>query len=184
MSVRPSSGSVYSHLAARREAWPAHRSGEAAKVACPPKRRSREGGLPAEAGSREGGLPAEAAKPRRWGINVAASRSNGTRRSRMTRRIFAVAALVAALGTIPTIAQGQGPGGGFGPGPQGRGRGPGGPGPGGPGGPNLLAMVNQLDLSDAQRQQLRQIMEEARRAGDPGAGVREAEKKLHEAVLA
>ncbi len=102
----------------------------------------------------------------------------------MTRRTFAVAALVAALGTIPMIAQGQGPGGGFGPGPQGRGRGPGGPGPGGPGGPNLLAMVNELDLSDAQRQQLRQIMEEARRAGGPGAGVREAEKKLHEAFLA
>jgi len=45
-------------------------------------------------------------------------------------------------------------------------------------------MVRQLDLSDAQREQLRQIMEEGRQAGDPGAGVRDAERKLHEALLA
>jgi protein CpxP len=97
----------------------------------------------------------------------------------MTRRLMAAAAFVAALGTIPMLAFGQG-----------RGRGPGGPGgpgpagPGGPGGPNLIAMVHQLDLTDAQREQLRQIMDENRPADDPGAAVRVAERKLHAAILA
>ncbi len=84
------------------------------------------------------------------------------------------AAILTALGAITVLAQG--------PGPQGRGRGPGGP--GGPGGPNILAMVRQLDLSDAQREQLRQIMEDGRQGGDPGAGLRDAERKLHQALLA
>lgn len=91
----------------------------------------------------------------------------------MKRKTIAVAVLITALGAITVLAQG--------PGPQGRGRGPGGP--GGPGAPNVLAMVRQLDLSDTQREQLRQIMEEGRQ-GDPGAGVRDAERKLHEALLA
>ena len=90
----------------------------------------------------------------------------------MKARIVA-AAVLTALGAITVLAQG--------PGPQGRGRGPGGP--GGPG-PNVLAMVGQLDLSDAQREQLRQIVEDGRQGGDPGAGVRAAERKLHEALLA
>ena len=103
----------------------------------------------------------------------------------MTRRTIAVAALVAALGTIPMLAQGPGGRGGFGADGQGRGRGPGGPGGrGGPGGPNLIAMAQRLDLSDAQREQLRTIMEEQRQQGDPGAALREAEQKLHAAVLA
>src|SRR3954470_5011341 len=92
----------------------------------------------------------------------------------MKAKIVAAAVVLTALGTITVLAQG--------PGPQGRGRGPGGP--GGPGAPNLLAMVRQLDLSDTQREQLRQIMEEGRQNGDPGAGVREAERKLHGAILA
>src|SRR3569832_1646388 len=75
------------------------------------------------------------------------------------KAIFLAAAVLTAFGAITVLAQG--------PGPQGRGRGPGGP--GGPGGPNILAMVRQLDLSDAQREQLRQIMEEGRQAADPGA---------------
>lgn len=100
----------------------------------------------------------------------------------MTRRTIAVAALVAALGTIPMLAQGPGGRGGFGADGQGRGRGPGGR--GGPGGPNLIAMAQRLDLSDAQREQLRTIMEEQRQQGDPGAALREAEQKLHAAVLA
>lgn len=91
----------------------------------------------------------------------------------MKGKTIAVAVLITALGAITVLAQG--------PGPQGRGRGPGGP--GGPGVPNVLAMVRQLDLSDTQREQLRQIMEEGRQ-GDPGAGVRDAERKLHEALLA
>jgi len=45
-------------------------------------------------------------------------------------------------------------------------------------------MVRQLDLSDTQHEQLRQIMEEGRQGGDPGAGVRDAERKLHAAILA
>ena len=97
----------------------------------------------------------------------------------MTRKTMAVAVLVAALGTIPMVAQGLGPGGRGGFGGQGRGRGP-----GGPGGPNLMAMVHRLDLTDAQRGQLRALMEEGRQSGDPGAAIREAEQKLHAAVLA
>lgn len=91
----------------------------------------------------------------------------------MKGKTIAAAVLITALGAITVLAQG--------PGPQGRGRGPGGP--GGPGAPNVLAMVRQLDLSDTQREQLRQIMEDGRQ-GDPGAGVRDAERKLHEALLA
>lgn len=89
----------------------------------------------------------------------------------MKAKTIAVAVMITALGAITVLAQG--------PGPQGRGRGP-----GGPGGPNVLGMVRQLDLSDAQREQLRQIMEDGRQGGDPGAGVRDAEHKLHEALLA
>jgi periplasmic protein CpxP/Spy len=91
----------------------------------------------------------------------------------MTRRL-AAAALAAALVTAPLLAQGPG----------GRGRGPGGRGPGGPG-MGILGMVHQLDLTDAQREQLRALMDEAHQsAGDPGATVRAAEQKLHAAILA
>lgn len=46
-------------------------------------------------------------------------------------------------------------------------------------------MVHRLeDLTDAQREQLRALAEEGRQGGDPGAGVRAAEQKLHAAVLA
>ena len=88
----------------------------------------------------------------------------------MKAKTIAAAVVITALGAITVMAQG--------PGPQGRGRGPGGP------GPNVLAMVRQLDLSDTQREQVRQIMEEGRQGGDPGAGLRDAERKLHEALLA
>ena len=92
----------------------------------------------------------------------------------MRLKTIAAAVLITALGAITVMAQG--------PGPQGRGRGPGGP--GGPGGPNVLAMVRQLDLSETQREQVRQIMEDGRQGGDPGAALRDAERKLHEALLA
>ena len=99
----------------------------------------------------------------------------------MARKTVAMAALVAALGTISVAGYGQSPGpGGRGAfAGQGRGRGPGGP--GGPGA--LMAMVRQLDLSDSQREQLRALAEEARGTGDPGSAVRDAERKLHETVL-
>jgi len=45
-------------------------------------------------------------------------------------------------------------------------------------------MVHQLDLTDAQREQLRAIMEEGRDGREPGTGVRDAEQKLHAALLA
>ena len=89
----------------------------------------------------------------------------------MKVKTIAAAVLITALGAITVMAQG--------PGPQGRGRGP-----GGPGGPNVLAMVRQLDLSETQREQVRQVMEEGRQGGDPGAALRDAERKLHEALLA
>ena len=86
----------------------------------------------------------------------------------MTRKMMMAGALVAAL-AIPVMAhqQGQGPGRG---------------GRGGPGGPNLIGAAMRLDLSDAQREQLKAIAEEDRKDG-PGAGIREAEQKLHAAVL-
>ena len=96
----------------------------------------------------------------------------------MIRKSLMGALLIAAMGVVPMVAQDQGPGGRGGPG---RGRGPGGP--GGPGGPNILGMVRQLDLSEQQREQVRALMEEQRQS-EPGAAVREAEQKLHAALLA
>jgi Spy/CpxP family protein refolding chaperone len=45
-------------------------------------------------------------------------------------------------------------------------------------------MVHQLDLSDAQKDQLKALADEGRQSGDPGAGVQAAEQKLHAAILA
>jgi Spy/CpxP family protein refolding chaperone len=99
----------------------------------------------------------------------------------MNRRIVMAAVLALSVGAISLLAQGPGQG----PGGPGRGPGRGGPGrPGGPGGPGVLAMVRQLDLTDAQREQLRALAEEGRQGGDPGAPMRAAEQKLHAAVLA
>jgi periplasmic protein CpxP/Spy len=95
------------------------------------------------------------------------------------KRIGIVAVLAIVLGALPLVAYGRGQGqGGAG------GRGPGGGqwGPGGP--PGIMQMVRHLDLTDAQREQLRVLMDEARKAGDPGEQVRTAEQKLHVAVLA
>jgi Spy/CpxP family protein refolding chaperone len=91
----------------------------------------------------------------------------------MKAKTIAAALVITGFAAITVMAQA--------PGPQGRGRGPGGP--GGPGGPNVLAMVRQLDLSDTQREQVRQIMEEGRQ-NTPGQALRDAERKLHEALLA
>jgi Spy/CpxP family protein refolding chaperone len=93
----------------------------------------------------------------------------------MNRRIVTAAVLALSVGAISVLAQGPGR-------PGGRGRGgPGGPGPGGPG---IFALVNQLDLTDAQREQIRAAAEEGREANNPGTAIRAAEQKLHAAVLA
>lgn len=95
----------------------------------------------------------------------------------MTRRMVMAATLALSVGAVSLLAQGPGQR------PGGPGRGPGGMGPGGP--PGMLAMVHRLeDLTDAQREQLRALADEGRQGGDPGAGVRAAEQKLHAAVLA
>ena len=101
----------------------------------------------------------------------------------MTKKMMMAGALVAAL-AIPVLAHQQGQTGagrgmrGGQPGVDGPGRG----GRGGPGGPNLIGAAMRLELSDAQKEQLRGIMEEERKDG-PAAGIREAEQKLHAAIL-
>ena len=95
----------------------------------------------------------------------------------MNRRI-AIAALVLSLGALPLMAQGQrGPGGPGGPGGQGR---------GGPGGPmGILPGLNQVGLTDAQREQIRGILDADRQGGtDPAEKGRHAEQALMTAVLA
>ena len=92
----------------------------------------------------------------------------------MTRRLMIAVGLALSLGALPLLAQAPG--------------GRGGPGRGGPGGPfgppGVFPMLHQLDLSDAQREQLRGLMQDGRQGGDPGAATRDAEQKLHAAVLA
>jgi len=100
----------------------------------------------------------------------------------MKRTLIAAALLAAGLSALPVLAQGPGQGFGRGRGEAGSGA-PGARGPGGPGGPGILAGVHHLDLTDAQREQLRAIMEEGRKAGTPGENVRAAEQKLHAAIL-
>ena len=88
-----------------------------------------------------------------------------------------IAALaLAAVTAIPLMAQppqGRGPGGL-------RGMGPGGPGPGGPG---AMPMLRGLDLSDAQREQIRTITEAERSTGRQSK-VGELQKELQLAILA
>jgi Spy/CpxP family protein refolding chaperone len=90
----------------------------------------------------------------------------------MSRRIL-VAALAFSLGALPVLAQGPGQ----------RMGGPGRGGPGGPGlGPGFMPMLQQLDLTDQQREQVRALMETNRPPADPGP-LRDAELKLHAAIL-
>src|SRR4051794_22003776 len=107
----------------------------------------------------------------------AASQRDIRRRS-MNRRIAMAGALVLALGALPLVAQGQGQGQ--------RPGGPGGPGRGGPGGPmGILPGLNEVGLTDAQREQIRGILDAERQAGtDPAATGRQAEQALLAAVLA
>jgi periplasmic protein CpxP/Spy len=93
----------------------------------------------------------------------------------MTRRfsLAAVALAVATMVSIPVIAQ-QGP-------PMRGGRG-GGMGPGGPG---PLPMLRDLNLTDAQREQIRAISDAQREKGPgPGQKMGELQKALQLAILA
>jgi Spy/CpxP family protein refolding chaperone len=91
----------------------------------------------------------------------------------MTRRILVAAALAISLGALPALAQGPGQ----------RMGGPGRGGPGGPApGPAFVPMLQQLDLTDQQREQVRALMEANRPPADPGQ-LRDAELKLHAAIL-
>jgi protein CpxP len=86
----------------------------------------------------------------------------------------AAALVLAAAVAIPVVAQP----------PAGRGGGPGGPGgPGGRGGP--LPMLRSLDLSDAQREQIRTITKQQREADNsPREKLGALQKQLHLAILA
>lgn len=92
-----------------------------------------------------------------------------------------IAVAVAAVVTIPLMAQppqGRGMGRGMG-----MGMGPGRGGPGGPGGAGPMAFLRGVDLTDAQREQIRAIMED-HRGNAPGRNVRELDKQLQLAILA
>src|SRR4029450_6825229 len=84
-----------------------------------------------------------------------------------------------SLGALPLVA--QQPGGGYEAGQR-----MGGPGRGGRGGPGrpIVPGLNRLDLSEAQRDQLRGIMDQEHESGNPGEKVRQAEQALNAAVFA
>lgn len=91
----------------------------------------------------------------------------------------AVALALTALVTIPVMAQPpQGRGAGRG---AGIGMGPGGPGPGPMG---AMGVLRQLDLTDAQREQIRAITEEQRQTARPGQKVMELQQQLQLAIFA
>ena len=102
----------------------------------------------------------------------------------MKRTLWATAMVVvlAGLVTIPLMAQPP-HGRGMGMGPRGMGMGPGGPGgPGGRGG-GPMGLLRGIELTDAQRDQIRSIMDEHRQ--DPQAGQQaELNKQLQLAILA
>jgi len=50
--------------------------------------------------------------------------------------------------------------------------------------PGILPLVHHLDLTDAQREQLRALMDAAHQGNDPARAIRDAEIKLHAALLA
>jgi len=87
-------------------------------------------------------------------------------------------AAVLALGTATLLAQAPG---GFEPGQRG---GPGRGGPGRGGAPGILPGLNRIDLTDAQRDQVRAIMETERQTGNPGEKLAQAEHALNAALLA
>jgi Spy/CpxP family protein refolding chaperone len=88
----------------------------------------------------------------------------------MTKRTIAIAGAL-LLAALPLFAQGQGQAQ-----PQGRGGHP------GPGGPGWMPMLHQLNLTDAQKEQIKALSDAERQAGPPKTF--ELEQKLHAAVLA
>lgn len=101
----------------------------------------------------------------------------------MKRTMWTTIVVVALAGlvTIPLMAQppqGRGMGRGMG-----MGMGPGRGGPGGPGGAGPMAFLRGVDLTDAQREQIRAIMED-HREGAPGQRMHELEQQLQLAILA
>lgn len=95
----------------------------------------------------------------------------------MTRTLWTAVAVVALAASIPLMAQP----------PQGRGFGRGmGPGPGGPGGPGMgpgpMGIFQQLNLTEAQREQIRAMTEEWRK-DPPEVRMMELEKQLHTLVF-
>lgn len=86
------------------------------------------------------------------------------------------AVIVGAVAIVSVSAQGPG----FGQGPGQRGMGPGGPGHG----PGPMAMLRQLDLTDAQRTQIRAIMDESRPAEGQMKTMGDLQKQLHDAIFA
>jgi Spy/CpxP family protein refolding chaperone len=88
----------------------------------------------------------------------------------MTKRTIAIAGAL-LLAALPLFAQAQGQG-------QAQGRG----GRGGPGGPGWMPMLHQLNLTDAQKDQVKALADAERQAGPPKTF--ELEQKLHAAVLA
>lgn len=97
----------------------------------------------------------------------------------MKRTLWATIVVVAlaALVTVPMTAQ-QPQGRGMG---RGTGMGPGGP--GGPGGGGPMGLLRGIELTDAQREQIRGIME-AERENAPAARVRDLDRQLQLALLA
>lgn len=88
----------------------------------------------------------------------------------MSRRFRVAAALVVAvgtLGTLPVLARTPG-------------QRLGGPGRGGPGGPGMgiMPLLQQLGLSDQQREQVRSLMEDSRPPAGSGQPLRNAELQL------
>jgi Spy/CpxP family protein refolding chaperone len=47
-----------------------------------------------------------------------------------------------------------------------------------------LPGLNRVNLTDAQREQIRAVLDQERQAGEPGEKIRQAEQALHSAVLA
>jgi Spy/CpxP family protein refolding chaperone len=90
----------------------------------------------------------------------------------MSRRFLIVAALAIGLGALPVSMHGA----------QGPGQRMGGPGRGGGPGFGIMPMLQQLDLTDQQREQVRALMDSNRPPADP-AQLRDAEIKLHTAIL-
>lgn len=89
----------------------------------------------------------------------------------MTRRLTAIAVLTMALAVVPAAAQGPGPHPGMIGGPMDQ-MGP------------IIHMLQMLDLSDAQKQQIHALLMQVVQGDDSAQQIRAAEQQLHAAVLA